>query len=232
MLDEARRMAGATPLDVLGTLQKANAAEAIADELVAGAREVEEARRREATMVQGAIASARARVEMASGYVSTRRHGVGSTARVRAAEAERHLQAAIELQESDPQGALEAARRAESLADEASRTATRDFDTWEERPPVIVEQGGPDLGGVILGTILGSILSGGGGGGPGPGWGGTPWGGSSGGGRGRAPSPRFPGLGGGGRSGGGRGGLGGLGRAVGGAMRGGGGGGRARGGRW
>jgi uncharacterized membrane protein YgcG len=218
-LDEARRLAAAVPVDVLGALRRADMAESIADELVAGARQADEARRRQAAMLESAITTARTKVEMASGYVSTRRHGVGSTARVRAAEAERHLRAALGLAATDAQAAITEAQRASELADQAQREARVDFDDWDQRPPVPSGQGLPDMGGVILGTLLGSLLSGGGGGGSGPGWGGTPWGGSSGGGRSRAPAPRLPGLGGGGRSGGG-------GRARGG------GGGRARGGRW
>ena len=103
-LAEARRLAGASPQDVLGALERANAAEAIADELLAGIRAADEARARQAAMVEGAIASAQARVELASSYVGTRRHGVGDTARVRAAEAERHLETARSLRERDPAG--------------------------------------------------------------------------------------------------------------------------------
>jgi hypothetical protein len=216
MLDEARRLAAASPVDVLGALRQADTAEAIADELIASARQEDEQRRRQAAALESAITTARAKVEMASGYVSTRRHGVGSTARVRSTEAERHLRAAMDLAASDPQAAIAEARRAEQLADEAQHEAARDFDGWDQRPPSTAQSSGPDLGGVIIGAVLGGLFSGGGGGGPG--WGGTPWGGSSGGGRSRPPAPRFPGSGGGGRAGGG------------GASRGGGG--RARGGRW
>jgi hypothetical protein len=220
ILEEARRLAAATPPSVLGALQQANAAEAIADELVAGMRAAEEERARQAAMLQGAISSAQAKVEMASGYVGTRRHGVGSTPRVRAAEARRHLDAAIALMGTDPARATAEARRAEQLADEAYQLASADFDAWDDRPPTTLGGGGGgglDLGGVLLGTLIGGMLSGGGRGG-GPGWGGTSWGGRGGGGGGRSrrPAPRLPsGGGGGGRSRGG-----------------GGGGGRARGGRW
>ena len=224
-LEEARRTATATPLDVLGTLKRIAAAESIADELVAGVREAEEAVRRHAAMLEGAIASARAKVEIARDYVATRRHGVGSTARVRAAEAERHLEAAMTLRDSDPQAALGEARRAEQLAEEARQLASRDFDGWDQRPSIPSEGGGIDMGGLILGSILGDLFSGSGGG---PGWGGSPWGGSGGGGG--APMPRFPDLGGGGRSGGfGGGRSGGFGRSGGSGRTGGG---RARGGRW
>ena len=228
-LQRAQQLAAGVAPDVLGALEQANAAEAIADELVAGARATEVERERQAGMLQGAIASAQARVAMASDYVSTRRHGVGTEARTRASEAGRHLDTAIALSGSDPARALAEAQRAEALADEAYRLADADFGAWDQRPPAEASRGGSsvlgDMGGIILGTIIGNVLSGGSSGG-GPGWGGTPWGGSSGGGgRSRPPTPRFPSGGGGLGGGGGRAGGGG-GRAGGSA------GGRARGGRW
>jgi hypothetical protein len=218
-LEEARRAAAMAPPSVLGALQKANTAEAIADELVAGARAAEEERARQSAMLQGTISSARAKVEMASGYVGTRRHGVGSTPRVRVSEAQRHLDAAIALMGPDPAQAMAEARRAEQLADEAYQLASSDFDAWDQRAPTTIGSGGSggggslDLGGILLGTLIGGMMSGGGG--SGPGWGGTSWGGRGGGGRSRPPTPRLPSGGGGG----------------GGRSRGGGGG-RARGGRW
>jgi uncharacterized membrane protein YgcG len=201
-LAEARRLAAATPQDVLGALERANAAEAIADELLAGIRAADEARARQAAMLEGAIASAQARVELASGYVATRRHGVGDTARVRTAEAQRHLEQARSLRSQDPTTALAEARRAEELANDAYRRATGDFGGWDQRQPSPVGPTGGDIAGAIIGGIIGGMLAGGGG----PGWGGTSWGGR-GGGRGGPPIPRIP-------------------------MPGGGGGGRARGGRW
>lgn len=201
-LAEARRLAASSPQDVLGALERANAAEAIADELLAGIRAADEARARQSAMLQGAIASAQARVELASGYVSTRRHGVGDTARVRTAEAQRHLEQARALRERDPATALVEARRAEELANDAYRRATSDFGGWDQRPPMTAGPTGGDIAGAIIGGIIGGMLAGGGG----PGWGGTSWGGR-GGGRGGPPMPRIP-------------------------MPRGGGGGRARGGRW
>jgi len=194
-LAEAKRLTVAAPPDILGALEKANAAEAIADGLLAGIREAEEARARQAAMLEGAIASAQARVQLAAGYVTTRRHGIGDTARVRAAEAERHLQQAFALRPTDPATALAEARRAEELANEAYRLASGDFGEWDRRPPMPPGSAGADIAGAIIGGIIGGMLAGGRG--PGPGWGGTPWGGG-GGGRGGPPIPRIPMPGGGG----------------------------------
>jgi hypothetical protein len=228
-LEAARRLAASEPIDVLGALERANAAEAIADELVAGVRRAEEARASQETMLRGAIASAQARLELASSYVTTRRHGVGVDARVRVSEAERHLASARALAQTDISAAIEEARRAERLADEAYRLASSDFGGWDQRPPTTIGGGGGDFAGALIGGILGGLLTGGG---SGPGWGGSDWG-RGGRGAGGRPAPRIPtisgGGGGGGRRSGGGGLFGGGGRVGGGSF---GGGGRTRGGRW
>jgi hypothetical protein len=229
-LDAARRLSTSQPLDVLGALERANAAESIADDLVAGVRRAEETRATQATMLKGAIASAQARVELAGSFVTTRRHGVGVDARVRVSEAERHLASARALAGTNVEAALEEARRAERLADEAYRLASSDFGGWDQRPPTTVAGGtGGDFAGALLGGILGGLLTGGG---SGAGWGGSDWG-RRGRGAGGRPSPRIPTISGGSRRSGGGGIFGGGGRAGGGRIGGGSfGGGRARGGRW
>lgn len=227
LLGEARRAAQAVPMDPLGALDRATAAHRAADGLLAGIEEAEQGRRRQAQLLERTLTSARGRVDRAVDYITTRRHGVGERARVRAAEAEARLADAKRLAGSDPKAALEAANRAQQLADEAYSLAASEFDGWNDR-------GGPVAGphrrdpmaspeaqiiGAVLGGILGGVLSGGGRGARGSGWGGSPWGGlgggrSGGGGFGLPSGPRGGGWGGGGSRGGG------------------GGGGRARGGRW
>ncbi len=209
------RNAGSPPLvDPVTALKRATDAHRMADEVLAAVRQDAEQRTRFAAALQASLATAQADVDRAGDFIAARRGGVGRRARTRLAEAETSLETAQRLRASDPRGALEAARRAEQLGEEAYELARRDFDDWDRGGPGFGGGGGvrgSDVAGAILGGVIGGILSGGGRGG---GWGGSPWGGSGpfGGG----------GWGGGGFGGGGGGGLGGLG----------GGGGRSRGGRW
>lgn len=231
-LGEARRAAETRPLDPLAAIQRAVAANQAADAIVAHVADAtaQVARRRQ--VAEAAIATAGGHVSRAIDYITTRRHGVGETARTRAAEAEMRLEEARGLAGANPEGATATANRAIQLADEAYRLAAGEFEGWNPG-------GGPVAGpyrpqgadtqiiGAVVGGILGSLLSGAArGGGRGSGWGGSPWGGAGGG-----PSAGgfgLPGGGGGGRSSGG-----GFSRpSGGGGFGGGGGGGRVRGGRW
>jgi uncharacterized membrane protein YgcG len=203
LLEAARRAGAAAQPDVLAAVRDAQQANATADGILAGIREAEAQRRREAAALDAAIRSAEAAVARASDYITTRRSGVGREARTRLAEAERHLADARELAATDGPRATGEATTAARLADEAYRLARSDFDGWDQRGG----RGQNDLGILIGGMILGGILRGGRRGG---GWGGTPWG-MPGGGRGWGGG----GFGGGG-FGGGRGGGGGFGGGRGG----------------
>jgi uncharacterized membrane protein YgcG len=222
-LSAARQAASATLPDPVTALQRAVAANQAADAIVARVRDAEAQLANRRRLAASAVASAEGRVTLAEDFIVTRRHGVGETARTRAAEARLRLDEARSLMERDPQGAAAAANRAASLADEAYRLASGEFDLWNQGSGPVAgpyRQGTPgsDVAGAILGGVIGGILSGGGG--RGSGWGGSPWGGpfgspgtrGSAGGFGLPPGP----FGGGGFGGGG----------------GGGGGGRVRGGRW
>ncbi len=234
LLSDARGAAAAHPLDPLAALEMATRANAAADAIVAGVQAEEARRAKRLQAATTAVTSARGHVDRAVDYITTRRHGVGRTARTRAAEAQASLADAQRLAASDPDAALTAARRATQLADEAYRLAASQFDAWDasngpvagpySRPPA--GPAGSDIAGAVLGGIIGGILAGGG---RGSGWGGTPWGGGMGGRRGGGfgmpPGP----FGGGGRS---RGGSFNLPGGFGGGGGGGGGGGRVRGGRW
>ena len=231
-LGEARRAAEARPLDPLAALQRAVAANQAADAIVAQVADANAQVARRRQVAEAAIATAGGHVSRAIDYITTRRHGVGETARTRAAEAEMRLEEARGLAAANPEGATATANRAIQLADEAYRLAAGEFEGWNRG-------GGPVAGpyrpqgadtqiiGAVVGGILGSLLSGAArGGGRGSGWGGSPWGGAGGG-----PSAGgfgLPGGGGGGRSRGGGFSM----PSGGGGFGGGGGGGRVRGGRW
>ena len=97
---------------------------------------------------------------------SRRADGVGRTARTRLAEAQRHFEAALAGAEAQPQQAIETARRAERLAEEAYALADNDFTDWDGGgwggPGAPSRTSGSDTLGAILGGILGGVLSGGG----------------------------------------------------------------------
>jgi uncharacterized membrane protein YgcG len=215
----ARDAANARPLDPIEAARRASAARAQAAQLLTDVRADAQQAARLAAAVEASITAARAEVDRSGDFIATRRSGVQRRARTRLAEAERLLAAAVAQRESDPKQAMDQARRADQLAEEAYRLADDDFTRWDGgRPP---RGGGTDLGAVILGSIIGGMLSGGGRGG---GWGGSQWG--SGG------SGRSGPFGGGGWGGGG---LGGGGHSAGGGFGGfggGGGGGHSAGGRW
>ena len=231
---EAQRAAAVRPLDPLAAVQAALAANQAADAIMAQVADAKAQGARRRQVADAAIASAQSHVTRAIDFITTRRHGVGETARTRAAEAEMRLSEARSMAADNPEGAAATANRALALADEAYRLAAGDFGRWNQAgtpvagpyaPPAGAGAGGEVMG-AILGGLIGGMLSGGGG--PrrgGSGWGGSPWGGSGrGGSRGGFGGPsRPPGgsFGGGGRSRGG---------GFGGSR--GGGGGRVRGGRW
>jgi len=69
-------------------------------------------------------------VTVAGDFISTRRGAVGSSARTRLAEAERHLDDASRLGTSDPIAALRSAQRADALAQQALAEAQQDVDDY------------------------------------------------------------------------------------------------------
>ncbi len=219
-IDDARRAAGTTPADPPDALRRATEAHRLATIALAAARESAAATDRLIASARSSVQTATAEIQRAEAFVSVRRRGVGDTARTRLAEAQRFLEQATGLVDSDPAAAVTAAQRAQSLAEDAYRLADDDFNDWNQGGPGWGQRTGGSGGAQtadVLGAILGGVLAGGRGGGfgGGGGWGGSPWGGG----------------GGGGRSGG-WGGGGGFGSGGFGGGGGGGGGGHSQGGHW
>ncbi|HEX6140088.1 MAG TPA: TPM domain-containing protein [Candidatus Limnocylindria bacterium] len=225
-LAAAEAAAGGSPRDVVLAHRLATEAEAGGDRVVAAVREGQERRTKELAAFDAQLRGAAESLDRASDFIAARRHGVGRRPRTRLSEAESALSRARSLRDGDPAAAAEEARRASALADDAYRLASEEFDEVDRagyggtvvlngrRFPTGQSRWGSDVGGAILGGIIGSILSGGGGRRGGPFGGGGLGGGG------------FGGFGGGGFGGGGGGG-----RSIGGGF-GGGGGGRSRGGAW
>jgi uncharacterized membrane protein YgcG len=223
-LEAADAAASGSPLDLVLAYRLAREAESAAEAVVAAVRKGEERQARELAAVDAAIRAGELAADRAEEFIATRRHGIGRRARTALSEADASLSQARALRDTDPQAALAQARRGNQLADAAYERARQDFGATVQdgQGGTIVIGGQPfpmgrganwgsDVGGAIIGGIIGSILSGGG----------------------RRGGGGFGGFGGGGGFGGfgGGGGLGGGGRSFGGGF-GGGGGGRSRGGGW
>ena len=124
---------------------------------------------------------AQSQVSAAQDFITTHRGAVGSTARTRISEADRHLATAVSLTASDPAQALTEAREATRLAEAALQSARGDVTDYEQSSTV---QGYGDVpgyqeaDGAGLGGILSDLFFGGsGGGGSSSGGGGWSWGG-------------------------------------------------------
>lgn len=161
----AETAAGDNPVTSLTSLQKANAQ---LDAVLASVREEQEKVRRASAALDQAILSARAEISAAHDFITTRRGGIGDTARTRLSEAMRHLDGAVAVATSDPVTALSQARAAGNLAQNALASAQDDVEQYSI--PGLGGMGGyrrggigADIGGAILGGIIGGMLSGGGG---------------------------------------------------------------------
>ncbi len=219
-LARAREVGSGDNRDLALAYRLAREANASADAALAAIRQGAEQRAKAQAAVQAGVHAAEMSVAHAQDYLDARHYGVKRTARTRLAEAQRLLDEARATADSDAARATQAAARATALADEARNLAAQDFDASGMGGNVILngrpygrgDSGwGNDFSGALIGSIIGSILSGGG-------RRGGPFGGGGGGG--------FGGFGGGGGGFGGGGG----GRSIGGGF--GGGGGRSRGGGW
>ncbi|MCX5376096.1 TPM domain-containing protein [Streptomyces sp. NBC_00091] len=184
VLADVRQEQAAGRYDPIDALRRVEEADAALDEALAGAREQESGRQRAAGLLDQAMLSARSAIGAATDYVTTSRGAVGSQARTRLAEAQRHLERSVSLAGQNPAGALAEAQQADSLARQAQQLAEQDVRAYQN--PYAGQRAGGGRGGAVLGgIILGEILRGGtggfGGGGFGGGFGG---GGGAGGGRG------------------------------------------------
>lgn len=114
--------------DFVEAVRLAAAADAGADAILAEVRQAEERHAQQARIVTTQLQVARATYDRTSDYIAPRRRAIGSTARTRLAEAERHIAQAQELVEADDlPAALKEAQLAQRLADEARSQAEDDL---------------------------------------------------------------------------------------------------------
>ena len=180
-----------TPLETLERLRIAAASIGTALTSALGSKEQFE---HAAQRLPQAIGAARADVDAATSFISTRRGAISSVPRTRLDQASAQLSRAESLATSDPKAALTAAGEASELARTALSAAQRELDSAYAAQQSPFGGGdrygdyrsgygssGSGLGDAILGGIIGGILSGGGAsrrndrdwGGFGGGWGGS-----------------------------------------------------------
>ncbi|WP_394430783.1 TPM domain-containing protein [Streptomyces sp. SGAir0957] len=188
VVGDVREETAAGPYDPIDALRRVEEADAALDEALAAAREREAGTTRARSLLGQALLAARSGTGAAADFITTHRGAVGSEARTRLAEAQRHLANAQNAEESDPAGALTEARQADALARQAQSLAERDVRAYGGPYGGGGGRGGGSggamLGGILLGQLLGGAGRGmggmggvgggrrggfGGGGGPGPG---------------------------------------------------------------
>ncbi|WP_371750135.1 TPM domain-containing protein [Streptomyces sp. NBC_01283] len=180
---EVRTSMAAGPHDPIDALRRVEEADTVLDESLRGAREREVTGRRAAALLGQALLTARSAVGTAADFIDTHRGAVGSEARTRLAEAQRHLSGAEAAQDTDAAAALAEAQQADAQARQAQQLAERDVRGYGNpyggggggRGGGM---GGAVLGGIILGELFGG-MGGRGSGGGGGGFGGGGFGGGS-----------------------------------------------------
>ncbi len=159
------------PFDALTALRDLAQADAALDHTLASARAERDRQDRAGAVLDQVMLVARSAITAAEDFITTRRGGVGATARTRLAEARRHFQQAIASAQDNAEAALSEAQHADALAEEAGALAQQDVAQFSagQQGQVATSGGARDFGGAILGGILIDSVPGPGRGGPGGG---------------------------------------------------------------
>lgn len=169
----ARAAAAAPPLDPFAQLTAIRASATQINSALSAVRDAAARAQAERTAAQAAVKTARDRITSAEAYIVTRRGAIGAGARSNIAEAKARLASAELLVQGDPGRALAEAQAAQQYADAAVRLAQADVSGYSPDPYAGTsggpqQSGMPNLGTVIVGSILADVLGGaisGGGGG-------------------------------------------------------------------
>lgn len=149
----ADELGARAPVTTLRHLQQADQA---LDQVLAAAVEAGQQRVAAAAKLAPVLQAAQAEVAAVGDFITTRRGAVGAAARTRLSEAERHLEQAVALAESDPRLALTEAQHADARAEQARSLARADV---EQAQAAAFLGGGSSGGGLEVGSaILGGIL--------------------------------------------------------------------------
>jgi len=159
------------PIELMQRLEASNEQ---MDAAMTGVRDAEAQARRAQAALSQSILSARSQVSAAEDFITARRGAVGAEARTRLAEAGRLAVQAESNRDADPNTALTAAHRANSLAAEAIAIARNDVDVFSGGGGGVGDVfgggrsarggGNGSLGAVLGGILIGSVLGGGSGG--------------------------------------------------------------------
>ncbi|MEU4094899.1 TPM domain-containing protein [Streptomyces sp. NPDC026673] len=169
VVNEVRTRIAAGPYDPIDVLRRVEEADAALDDALTGARAHEVSNQKARALLDQSLLTARSTVGAASDFITTHRAAVGSEARTRLAEAQRHLELA--QASADPPAALTEAQRADALARAAQQLAEADVRGYGSPYGETTRggrggggMGGAVLGGILLGEIFGGMGRGGGGG--------------------------------------------------------------------
>jgi uncharacterized membrane protein YgcG len=168
---QVRGALGAGPADPLHALRLIEDANSRLDQALAGAREEQVRQQRARAGLEQAVLTARSSIGAAEDFITTHRGGIGSTARTRVAEAQRHLDRALALAASDAESALAEAQQADSMASQAYREAQHDVSGFAGAGAGAGGMGslfggggtGGMAGAVLGGILINSVLGGAGG---------------------------------------------------------------------
>lgn len=150
--------------DPLGSFTTLADADSALDEAIAAGRAETNLRKRNVELRETGTAAAAAKVSAARDFIATRRGAVQAQARTRLSEAERLLASAQKRPAGETVEAVDEARRAGALADEALMSAQADVVSWQRREQPAAQGGDASAIGAVLGGILvDSFLRGGGG---------------------------------------------------------------------
>jgi uncharacterized membrane protein YgcG len=151
-------MAGG-PVDPLQALRALEESSSRLDQALGGAREEQVRQQRARAALEQAVLTARSSIAAAADFITTNRGGVGSTARTRVAEAQRHLQKALALAGPDAESALVEAQQADAMANQAYQEAQQDVSGFAGAGSMFGGGGGNGGGmGGMAGAVLGGIL--------------------------------------------------------------------------
>ncbi|MBD8505601.1 TPM domain-containing protein [Hoyosella sp. G463] len=165
-LAHARRAQGSDPL---GSMKHIVLADDALDDVLAEATENERRRQHAARALANDLAAAKAHASATRDYISTRRGAVSAQPRTKLSEAMRHLADAEAKSAADPVAALNLARAAMQLAQQALAEAQNEVRTWEgqqQRAFGYAPGGGSTYRntrnpatGAVLGGVLGGALA-------------------------------------------------------------------------
>ncbi len=116
--------------DPLAALRQLEEADIALEQALSVARDAQAQVRRAAAALDQAVLTARSTIEAATDFIDTRRGAVGPEARTRLAEAQRHLDVAVDQGRDDPVGALREAHQAATMAQAALDRAQDDVSQW------------------------------------------------------------------------------------------------------